>query len=387
MTSHVPHSPSSRRAAAFGALFVALASVSACATKTAPPRPPVAVTVATTERGEAPRLLNANGIVEPLQTVAIQSQVGGVLTAVHFKEGDEVKQGQVLFEIDPRPFKAGLDQAVANLARDDAQAQSFQRDADRYAALVQKDYVTKSQADQALAAAVAQKAVVEADKATIDNARFNLENATITAPISGKTGSLLVKQGNLVKPGAAPALVVINQIHPILVHFSIPDRDFPDVQKYASEGELKVRAAPNGGAVEEGSLSFLDNGVDTTTGAITIKAKFDNQAGHLWPGQFVSVAVQLYVDPSALFVPNTAVQMGQDGQFVYVVSSDLKAVVQPVTVGRIIGDRTVILKGLDVGSRVVTDGQSRLTPNAKVEIMAPVNDKAIGSHPGGGSSP
>jgi multidrug efflux system membrane fusion protein len=138
---------------------------------------------------------------------------------------------------------------------------------------VLKDYVTKSQADQAVAAAVAQKAVVEADKATIDNARFNLENATITAPISGKTGSLLVKQGNLVKPGAAPALVVINQLHPILVHFSVPDRDFPDLQKYAAAGELKVRATPRGGVVEEGALSFLDNGVDTTTGAITIKAK------------------------------------------------------------------------------------------------------------------
>ncbi len=282
-------------------------------------RPPVAVTVATSERGEAPRLLNANGIVEPLQTVAIQSQVGGVLTAVHFKEGDEVKKGQVLFEIDPRPFKAALDQAVANLARDNAQLLSAQNDANRYSALVQKDYVTKSQADQAVAAAAAQKAVVEADKATIDNARFNLENATITAPISGKTGSLLVKQGNLVKPGAAPALVVINQINPILVHFAVPDRDFPDIQKYASAGELKVRAAPRGGAIEEGALSFLDNGVDTTTGAITIK-------GEVRQRQRAPVARRIRLGGRAALcgpgrrarAEQRGAQVGQDGQFVYV---------------------------------------------------------------------
>jgi len=369
------------------AVAVAVA-VTACTKAATPVKPPVAVTVANAEHGEAPYLIVANGIVEPLQTVAVQSQVGGVLTAVHFKEGDEVKQGQTLFEIDPRPFKAALDQANANLAKDNAQLISFQNDADRYKALVLKDFVTKSQADQAVAAAAAQRAVIEADKATIDNAKFNLENATITAPISGKTGSLLVKQGNLVKPGSAPALVIINQIQPILVHFTVPDQQFPAIQKYSSGGELQVRVMPRGAtSAEEGKLNFLDNGVDTTTGAIMIKAQFDNKAGRLWPGQFVSVALQLYVDRSAVFVPNTAVQMGQDGQFVYIVNSDLKAVVKPVTVGRVIGDRTVILKGIDVGNRVVTDGQSRLTPNAKVEIMAPGgSDKSAGANPGGGAS-
>jgi multidrug efflux system membrane fusion protein len=364
-------------------------SASACSKAATPVKPPVAVTVANAENGEAPYLIIANGIVEPLQTVAVQSQVGGVLTAVHFKEGDAVKQGQVLFEIDPRPFKAALDQAVANLARDNAQLISFQNDADRYKALVQKDFVTKSQADQAIAAAEAQKAVIEADKATIDNAKFNLENATITAPISGKTGSLLVKQGNLVKPGSAPALVVINQIQPILVHFTVPDQQFPDVQKYAGAGDLKVRVVPRGATTaEEGRLNFLDNGVDTTTGAIMIKAQFENNAGRLWPGEFVAVALELYVDRAAVFVPNTAVQMGQDGQFVYVVNKDLKAVVQPVTVGRMIGDRTVILKGIEVGNRVVTDGQSRLTPNAKVEIITPGGDKSAPARAaGGGNAP
>src|ERR1035437_1804464 len=166
----------------------------ACTKPPVPATPPVAGTAATAALGGAPYIVHANGLVEPAQTVAVQSQVGGVLMRVHFKEGDEVKKGQVLFEIDPRPFKAALDQAVAVRARDEANAQSSQRDADRYAALVLKDFVTKSQADQAFAAAAAAKAVVSADKAAVDNTKFNLENATIAAPISGKTGVLLVKQ-------------------------------------------------------------------------------------------------------------------------------------------------------------------------------------------------
>jgi len=349
----------------------------ACGTKPAPERPPVSVSVATAERGAAPYTISSNGIVEPMQTVAIQSQVGGVLTAVRFKEGDEVKAGDVLFVIDPRPFKAALDQAVAALARDQAQAESAQRDADRYAALVQKDYVTKSQADQALANAAAQRAVVEADKAAVDNARFNLENATITAPITGKTGSLQVKQGNLVKVGSPPPLVVINQIHPILVHFTVPDRELPNFLKYGAGLPLKVRVTPRGDVTaEQGLLNFTDNAVDSTTGTLMLKAHFDNSDGRLWPGQFVTVVVELYVDQDAVLVPNAAVQVGQDGPFVYVVTRENKAEMRGVTPGRVVGDRTVIAKGLDVGSTVVTDGHSRLTPNAKVAIETnPTSDK------------
>ncbi|HEV8410761.1 MAG TPA: efflux RND transporter periplasmic adaptor subunit [Gemmatimonadaceae bacterium] len=330
-------------------------------------------------------MIHANGLVEPAQTVAIQSQVGGVLTAVHFREGDEVKAGQVLFEIDPRPFQAAYAQAVAVLARDNAQLVSAKNDADRYAALVQKDFVTKSQADQAVAAAAAAKALVAADQAALDNAKFNLENATIRAPISGKSGILQVKQGNLVKPGSNPPLVVINQIHPIDVHFTVPDRELPQVQKYAAaEKKLRVIVTPRGVAsAEEGVLNMLDNGVDTTTGTVTLKAQFANPAGHLWPGQFVAVAVELYVQEGAVLVPTTAVQTGQDGQFVFVITPDRTAVVRPVTAGLVVGDRTVIEKGIDVGMTVVTDGQSRLTPNAKVEIAAPAPTKAAAVNPGG----
>jgi multidrug efflux system membrane fusion protein len=365
---------------------VALAVVvGACAKPAAAVKPPVSVSVATAERGNAPYIVHANGLVEPAQTVAVQSQVGGVLMKVHFKEGDEVTAGQTLFEIDPRPFKAALDQANAVLARDQANLLSAQRDADRYAALVLKDFVTKSQADQAFAAAAAAKAVVSADVAAVDNAKFNLENATITAPITGKTGILLVKQGNLVKPGSVPPLVVINQIHPIDVHFTVPDRELPTVQKYsAGAKKLRVIVTPRGDATaEEGELNMLDNGVDTTTGTVTLKAQFANKAGRLWPGQFVAVDVELYVQQNAVLVPTTAVQTGQDGQFVFVVSADRTAVVRPVTAGLVVGDRTVIDKGIDVGQVVVTDGQSRLTPNAKVEIANPAAAKPAGTSPGG----
>ena len=338
--------------------------------------------MAIVERGPAPYLVAANGVVEPMQTVAVQSQVGGVLNAVHFREGDEVKQGQLLFEIDPRPFKAALDQAKAVLARDLAQADNAQRDADRYAALVQKDYVTKSQADQAVANAAAQRQVVEADKAALDNATFNLDNASVRAPISGKTGSLFVRQGNLVRPGSEPPLVVINQIHPILVRFSVPDRELPNVQKYASSGALTVRAIPRGEAVREvGTLNFVDNGVDTTSGTVTLKARFENPVGRLWPGQFVTVDVQLYVQPDALLVPDAAVQVGQDGPFVFVINAQNKAEFRPVTTTRNVGNRVVIAKGVEAGERVVTDGQSRLTPNASVEIKA-LADSAVAPRSG-----
>ena len=346
-----------------------IAALAACAKPAAPPKPPVAVKVATAERGQAPYIVTANGIVEPMQTVALQSQVGGVLMAVRFREGDEVKAGDVLFEIDPRPFKAALDQARAVLARDEAQAQNAQRDADRYAALVLKDYVTKSQADQAFANAAAQKQVVEADRAAVENMQFNLDNATIKAPISGKTGSLLVKQGNLVRPGAAPPLVVINQIHPILVRFTVPESELENVQRYSRNGTLAVLATPRGDATPvKGGLSFVDNGVDTTTGTVALKGRFDNADNRLWPGQFVAIALHLFVDQSAVLVPAVAVQTGQEGPFVFAIDAKGKAELVQVTVGRAVGDRIVIEKGIEAGARVVTDGQSRLTPGATVEI-------------------
>lgn len=352
------------------AALAALAALEGCSKAAAPARPPVAVTVATSERGEAPYLVTANGIVEPLQSVALQSQVGGVLARVHFREGDEVRKGQVLFTIDPQPYQSALRQAEAVLARDVAQSENAKRDATRFAALVEKDYVTRSQADQAAANAAALAAVVEADRAAVETAKFNLDNATIRAPIAGKTGSLLVREGNLVRPGAEPPLVVINQLRPILVRFAVAEREFPLVQEYASRGVLPVRAAQVAGAAHPltGTLSFVDNGVDTTTGTVTLKAKFDNGEHQLWPGQFVRVELELYREASAVMVPSEAIQTGQDGRYVFVVDVNGTAQMRPVTAGRTIGDKTVLETGLEAGVRVVTDGQAKLAPGSKVDI-------------------
>ena len=355
----------------------AMLGVAACSKPAAPAKAPVAITVALSETGEAPYIVAANGIVEPLQSVAIQSQVGGMLTRVHFREGDEVRVGQVLFSIDARPYDAALKQAQAVLARDIAQAEAAKRDAERFAALVQKDYVTRSQADQAAANAAALAAAVDADRATVASQRFNLDNATIRAPISGRTGTLLVREGNLVRPGGEAPLVVINQIRPILVRFAVPDREFPQVQRYGTGKPLPARAIHTGdGTATTGSLSFVDNGVDSTTGTVLLKARFDNNDRQLWPGQFVRVELELFREPSAVLVPAQSVQTGQTGTFVFTIDDQNNAVMRPVTAGRTIGNRTVIAQGLKAGERVVTDGMGKLAPGSKVAIKdaPPVKD-------------
>lgn len=346
--------------------------LAACSKPPAAVKAPVAITVANSEIGAAPYVVAANGVVEPLQSVAVQSQVGGVLTRVHFEEGDEVLQGQLLFSIDPRPYDAALKQAEAELARDIAQADNAKRDAERYAALVAKDYVTRSQADQAAANATALAAVVDADRATVATQRFNRDNATIRAPISGKTGSLLVRAGNLVRPGTESPLVVINQLRPIVVRFAVPDREFPQVQRYGSGKALPARAMHAGGdgSATTGSLSFVDNGVDSTTGTVLLKARFANDDRQLWPGQFVRVELELFNEPSAVLVPAQAVQTGQNGTFVFTIDDRSTAVMRPVVAGRTIGSRTVIEQGLTAGERVVTDGMGKLAPGSKVAIKA-----------------
>lgn len=353
-----------------------------CAKPEAPPKPPVPVTVAVASVGEAPYVVHANGIVEPKQSVAVQAQVGGVLTSVLFKEGDEVKQGQMLFTIDPVPYRAALQQAQAVLARDMAQYENANRDAQRYAALAQKDFVTRSQADQAASSAAALKAVLDADRANVQTAQFNLDNATVRAPVAGKTGSIQVRQGNLARTGTNTPLVVINQIHPILVRFAVPERELALVQEYARKGTIKARAMPGsaGGRAVEGALSFVDNGVDTTTGNVTLKAQFENQDNLLWPGQFVPVQLELFIQQDAMLIPATAIQTGQEGTFVFVVDEKNKAQLQPVTVGRSFGELSVITKGLAVGTKVVVDGQSRLTVGATVDVKVP------GAAGGGGAA-
>jgi multidrug efflux system membrane fusion protein len=343
----------------------------ACSKADPPRQPSVPVSVTTVKRTTVPYVVTANGVAEPMQTVAVEAQVNGILNRVTFAEGQAVRAGQILFEIDSRPYVALLQQARAQLARDEAQAANTRRDAARYAALVKEGYVTGSQADQADATAASAAATVAADRANVSKAALDVANSTIRAPISGRTGSLLVRQGNLVKANSEPPLVVINQIQPILVRFAIPQSQLPDIQKYYRGGNaLQVRVTPSEGSGVPlmGTLAFIDNNVDSTSGTVLLKARFDNPEGTLWPGQYTNVALQLYVDPNALTLPAPAVMTGQQGTYVYTIDSAGNAKQRPVQVSRTVDSLAVISSGLKEGERVVMDGQSRLIPGSKVTI-------------------
>jgi membrane fusion protein, multidrug efflux system len=353
--------------------------LAACSKKDPPGTPAVPVTIATAERRSVPFELAATGTVEPLQTVAVQAQVGGILRRVAFKEGDEVKQGQVLFELDPRPYRAALDQALAALARDRAQATNAAQEAGRYQALVEKQYVTAQQYEQVRTTAAAAQASLAGSQAAVDEARLNLQYATIRAPISGRTGSLLIREGNLVRANATQPLVTINRIRPILVRFAVPAGNLPLIQEHLGK-DIAVRAeAPGGGDPSEGTLSFVDNAVDTTTGTILLKGRFPNDDGSLWPGGFVNVRLQLYVEPDVLVVPAAAVVSGQQGSFVFVIQADSSAATKPVTVSRTAGDFALVSGEVQAGDRVVVDGQLRLRQGSKVQIKAAADTSRLGA--------
>jgi multidrug efflux system membrane fusion protein len=332
-------------------------------------QPAVPVTVATVARKTVPVQLEAVGKVEPLSTVSVLARVGGELTGVHFTEGQEVQKGQVLFTLDPRPYQAALAQAQAAVARDKAMAANSASDQRRYGDLVQKEYVTREQYDRIAAETASAQATVKADEAAVEAARLQLEYCTIRSPLSGRTGSLLVHQGNLVKANDAQPLVVINQIRPIYVTFSVPQAQLPDIERYRSAGQLAVEAVPTegGGARQQGTLSFIDNQIDRATGTILLKATFPNGGHALWPGQFTKVRLTLARQADAVVVPAQAVQTGQQGQYVYVVRPDQTVETRAVQVARTVGSDTVVSAGLTPGETVVTDGQLRLAPGVKVK--------------------
>ncbi len=368
-------------------LVAALVLVSACAEEKKEVRPNVPVTVAKAESRPAPYTLVANGVVEPMQSVGINSQVSGVLQRVNFREGDEVKAGQVLFQIDPRPFRAALDATEATLAKDQAQLENARRQAERYATLVKDRSVTEADAEQFTANARALAATVQADKAQVEVTQLNLDYATIRAPLSGRTGSLLVKQGNLVRALGVAPLVVINQLRPIAVRFPVPEREFPEILRRSRGKELIVRAQSKDGRGTplEGKLTFIDNAVDTLTGSVVLKAHFENTNGELWPGQFVTVSLELYVDEDATVVPAEAVQTGQVGTYVVMIK-DGKAQIRSVTVGRTTAGGVIIAKGVEPGEEVVTDGHSRLSPGAQVDVRRGVAASSpAGTAPGDGA--
>ena len=330
----------------------------------------VPVVAATAVQKAIPIQIHAVGNVEAYTTVSVKSQVTGVLTQAHFKEGQDVKKGQLLFTIDPRPFEAALKQAEANLARDTAQVRNLREQVRRYAELVEKQYVSREQYDQIKTNADAAEAVVDADKAAVENAQVQLSYCYIYSPVNGRVGSLLVNEGNLVRVNDAAPLVVINQLTPINVTFAIPEQHLAEIKRRMASGKLVVAAKfpSDEGRPEEGVLAFVDNAVDRTTGTIKLKAEFQNQDRRLWPGQFVNVALTLTTQGEAVVVPSEAIQVGPEGQYVFVIKQDKRVEMRPITIGQTQEGEAVIAKGLTAGEQVVREGQFLLGPGSRVDI-------------------
>jgi multidrug efflux system membrane fusion protein len=332
----------------------------------------VPVTIANVVVKPMPLEILVIGSVEAYSTVAMHSQITGQLTSVNFKEGDDVQKGQVLFTLDRRPLEGALLQAEANLTRDLAQAANARGQSQRYQDLAKQGIATREQLDQTAANAASLDATVGADRAAVENAKVQLAYATITAPISGRTGALIVHEGNLVRTTDTMALVNINQITPIYVSFGIPESRLPDLKRYMARGAVHVtaKAPTDDGPPSSGTIHFVDNAVDQTTGTIKVKAEFANTDRRLWPGEFVNVVVTLTVDPEAIVVPSTAVQASDKGPYVYVVKPDKTAEQRMVTVARISGAETVIKDGLHGDETVVTDGQVKLVPGSRISIKS-----------------
>jgi membrane fusion protein, multidrug efflux system len=357
-------------------LIAAIAGITGCATKTAQTAPMFVVPVAVAKASQKtiPINLTAIGSASAYSTVSVESRVDAVLEQVHIKEGQFVKRGDLLFTLDSRPFQASLAQAQANLARDQAQAQLDKVQAERYEALYKAGVGTKEQYDQQQSTLVAQQAAVRADQAAVQSAQLQLGYCQIYSPVSGRTGALQVYPGNIVKANSTPALIVINQVNPIYVSFSVPEQYLGEVRKFMDRGKLRVEATPYGNTQPEiGYLSFIDNSVDNTTGTVALKASFPNGDYQLWPGQFSNVLLRLAEDENATVVPTQAVQTGQNGDYIYVVKSDMTVEQRSVKVGRTVGGDTVVLSGVQPGDTVVTDGQLRLIPGVKVQVTAPVS--------------
>jgi len=368
----------------------------------------VPVTVATVARKDVPVDIQIVGNVEAYSTISVKAQVGGELTQVYFREGDYVKKNDLLFEIDPRLLQAQLNQAQANLARDEAQLGQIeanlardaaqekyaQAEAVRYASLLEHGLISKEQAEQVRASADASSATVNADEAALRSARAALgashaavENikvqfgyTSIRSPIDGRTGNLNVKQGNVVMANSMD-LMTINQVQPIYVTFSVPEARLPDIRKSQL---VMVSPQTDSVAPESGEISFIDNAVDATTGTIKIKGTFANKERKLWPGEFVRVTVRLTTQPNALIVPNQAVQTGQEGSYVFVVKEDRTVESRPVVTGTRVDQDLVIDKGLRLGEMVVTEGQLRLAPGMRVQIQGPGGGPPAGRSPKGG---
>lgn len=330
----------------------------------------VPVMVTTVEEKTVPIQLTAIGNVEASSTVAVKSRVSGELKQVHFREGQDVAKGTLLFTIDSEPFETDLKKAQANLARNLALVKKAEEDLRRYGDLVKKEYISQEQYDQVSTNLEALKAQIKADQATVETAHLQVQYCSIKAPISGRTGALLVNTGNMIRANDDKAMVVINQIQPIDINFTLPEQNLSEIKKYAAQGKLAIKAflSQEEKNPEEGLLTFFDNTVDKTTGTIRLKGTFLNKGKKLWPGQFINVILGLTSQPHSLVIPTQAIQTGMDGQYVFVIKPDLKAENRPVKAGRSLDGYTVIDNGLKSGEIVVIDGQFQLVPGTKVQI-------------------
>jgi membrane fusion protein, multidrug efflux system len=350
----------------------ALLLLTGCAEKAAPAPVADAVPVMAAKAVVKPMPveLHAIGTGEAFKTVSVESQVAGIVSAVHYQQGQYVKQGDLLISLDDRPFVAALKQAEANLARDKAQAELARVQLERYSKLSQAGVVPREQYDQDRAAADAAQAAVQADEANIQTAKLNVAYCSIYATISGRTGSQLVYPGTVVKANDVPVLVVINEVSPLYVDFNVPQQFLTEIKSYMAKGRLPVQALPsdNSGA-ETGFLSFVDNTVDASTGNIKLKATFSNAGLRLWPGEFVNVVLRLTQQENAVVVPAQAVLTGQQGDYIFLVKPDMTVDSRPVKVLRTInGESVVAANDVQPGQTVVTDGQVRLVPGVKVSI-------------------
>ena len=332
----------------------------------------VPVTVGKVVRKTMPVDLRVIGSVEPAQSVEIRAQITGQLFSVGFKEGDDVKQGDVLFTLDKRPLDAALKQAEANLQRDIAQSANADVQAQRLSDLAQRGIVSKDQLDTQKATAAALLGTIEADRAAVENARIQIQYATIAAPLTGRTGRLMVHEGSLIRANDTTPMVVINQLTPINVTFAIPEGQLAPLKRYLQQGTVAVDVAPPSDPASRstGRVTFIDNSVDQTTGTIKVKGSFPNTNRLLWPGQFVNVVLTLSADKDAVVAPTAAIQTGQDGQYVFVIKSDQSAELRPVHVGRAAGSETIVTDGLKGDEVVVTDGHLRLTPGTRVTVRS-----------------
>ena len=331
----------------------------------------VPVSVAPAMQQSVPVRLQAIGNVEAFSTVSVKARVDGQIVALNFKEGQEIKKGDVLFRIDARPFEAALKQAEANALRDAAardQAQSQER---RYNELLEKNFISKEAYAQIATNAQTAQATARASQAALENAKLNVEYCTIISPLDGYVGKVLLQVGNLVKANDVIPLVVINQVRPIYVNFAVPEQSLTSLRTYMATGPLPVEVSPSGetSALAQGQLIFVDNAVDPSTGTIKLRAQFDNKNIALWPGQFVNVRVRLFDQADAILIPARSVQTGPNGQYVYVVKEDKTAELRKVTVERSEGEQ-VVVKGLAKDEQVVTRGALRLAPGVRVEIRA-----------------